>query len=51
MTHYRYLIYRSATARNFLCVCSAINRGHALKIARRMFRLERTAYAVVEGLI
>jgi hypothetical protein len=43
MTHGRYLIYRSATALNFLCVCSAISRGHALKIARRMFRLERTA--------
>jgi hypothetical protein len=44
----RYLIYRSADAREYLCVCAARNRAHALKIARRMFRLTRTAPAVEE---
>ena len=41
----RFLIYRSAAARQFLCVCAALDKRHALKIARRMFRLDRTAYA------
>lgn len=44
----RHLVYRSESARNVLCVCAARDRRHALKIARRLFRLERTAYAVPE---
>lgn len=45
----RYLIYRSAAARQFLRVCAARDKRHALKIARRMFRLDRTAYAMKEA--
>lgn len=45
----RFLIYRSAAARQLLCVCAARDKRHALKIARRMFRLERTAYAMKEA--
>lgn len=45
----RYLIYRSAKSRDFLCVCSARDGRHALKIARRLFRLDRTAHAVPEA--
>ena len=45
----RYLIYRNAAARQFLCVCAALDKRHALKIARRMFRLDRTAYAMKEA--
>ena len=44
----RYRIYRSEKARNWLCVCAAKNEEHALVIARRMFALERTAWAVLE---
>lgn len=44
----RFRVYRSSAARTYLCVCSARDRRHALKIARRMFRLEKTAYAVSE---
>lgn len=45
----RFLVYRSARARNWLCVCAARDKRHALKIARRMFRLDRTAFAVQEA--
>ena len=45
----RFLIYRSAAAQQFLCVCAARDKRHALKIARRMFRLDRTAYAMQEA--
>lgn len=44
----RFLIYRSEAARTFLCVCAGRDKRHALTIARRMFNLDRTAYAVVE---
>lgn len=44
----RFWIYRSAEAKHFFCVCAAHDRRHALKIARRMFRLERTACAIPE---
>ena len=44
----RFLVYRSSSSPNYLCVCSARDKRHALKIARRMFRLERTATAVLE---
>jgi hypothetical protein len=49
MSATRYLVFRSHTARDWLCVCAARDRRHALKIARRIFRLERTAFAVAEG--
>lgn len=45
----RYLVYRSAKARNHLCVCAARDRRHALRIARQMFRLERAAFAIPEN--
>lgn len=45
----RYLVYRSAASRNFLCVCAARDKRHAVQIARRMFRLDRTAYAMEEA--
>lgn len=45
----RFLIYRSSAARQFLCVCAARDKRHALAIARRMFRLDRTAYAMKEA--
>ena len=44
----RFLIYRSDTAKHFLCICSARDKAHALKIARQIFFLSRTAYAVPE---
>ena len=45
MTTRRFKVFRSATSRDFLCICAARDKRHALKIARRMFRLERTAMA------
>lgn len=45
----RYKVFRSNTARNFLCICAARDPNHALKIARRWFRLERTAWATEEA--
>ena len=45
----RYLVYRSRKSRGYLCVCAARDRRHALRIARQMFTLERTAFAVPEG--
>jgi hypothetical protein len=44
----RYMVFRSAKAREFLCICKARNEQHALEIAGRMFRLERTAWAIAE---
>lgn len=44
----RYLIFRSAKSRSFLCVCAARDGRHALSIARQMFQLDRTARAVAE---
>lgn len=44
----RFLIYRSAASKVHLCVCAARDKRHAVAIARRLFRLERTAYAVPE---
>jgi len=44
----RYKVFRSAQSKDFLCICAARDKRHALKIARRMFRLERTAMAVLE---
>ncbi len=45
----RFLVYRSAKSRQHLCVCAARNRRHALSVARQMFPLEGTAFAVPEG--
>lgn len=41
----RWWVYRSATSKQHLCVCAARDGRHALKIARQMFRLDRTAHA------
>lgn len=49
MTLRRFYVYRSGDSRSFLCVCAARDRRHALRIARQMFRLTRTAFAVEEG--
>ena len=45
---FRFNVFRSEESRNPLCVCQARDRRHALKIARQMFVLGRTAYAVPE---
>ena len=45
----RFLIYRTAKSRQHLCVCAAREGRHALRIARQMFLLERTAFAVPEA--
>lgn len=45
----RFLVFRCRDARHHLCVCAARDKAHALLIARRMFRLERTAYAMRES--
>lgn len=42
----RFLVYRSSESRTYLCVCAARDKRHALKIARQMFRLGRTAFAI-----
>lgn len=44
----RWWVYRSATSKQHLCVCAARDGRHALKIARQMFRLDRTAHAALE---
>ena len=45
----RFLVFRTAKARHFLCICAARDETHALKIARQNgFRLARTACAVRE---
>lgn len=49
MNLHRFLIYRSAKAKHFLCVCAARDKRHALKIARQNFKLDRTAYAIPEA--
>lgn len=45
----RFLIYRSADAQELPCGCAARDKRRALTIARRMFRLDRTAYAMKEA--
>jgi len=44
----RFYVFRSSTARDYLCVCAARDKRHALKIARQNFKLDRTAYAMLE---
>lgn len=44
----RHLVYRSHNAKVHLCVVDARDRRHALKIARRTFKLDKTAYAIRE---
>lgn len=44
----RYRVYRSPASRTYLCVCAARDRRHALRIARQLFVLPRTAYALPE---
>jgi hypothetical protein len=45
----RFLVFRSHESRDFLCVAAARDRKHALRIARQIFRLSRTARAVPEA--
>ena len=42
----RFAIYRSRESKNLLCYCMARDRQHALKIARGIWTLTRTARAV-----
>jgi hypothetical protein len=44
----RFYVYRSDKSRNYLCVCAARDKRHALQIARRMFQLSKTAWAMPE---
>ena len=44
----RFKIYRSAKSRDFLCIVAARDGRHALKIARSIFTLDRTAKAIRE---
>lgn len=51
LTHLtRYLVFRSKESRDFLCVCAARDSKHALRIARQIFTLSRTASAIPERL-
>lgn len=45
----RFLVYRSAKSPAYLCVCSARDAAHALKIAKQNgLTLHRSAFAVRE---
>lgn len=44
----RFRIYRSRTAKTYLCVVSARNCTHALQVARQMFTLAPGAIAAPE---
>ncbi len=44
----RFLVFRTANSRNYLCICAARDQAHALKIAAQQFRLDSTAYALEE---
>jgi len=44
----RFRVYREAGARQFLCIAAAKDAKHAVKIARQLFRLTRTAWATPE---
>jgi len=44
----RYLVFNDDKSRQYLCVCAARDRAHALKIARQNFKLTRTAHAIRE---
>ncbi len=41
----RYLVYSNRKAADFLCVVTACNKFHALKVARQEHELKRGAYA------
>lgn len=43
----RYEVYR-APGRPYLCIAAARDAKHALKIARQMFKMPRTSFAVLE---
>ena len=45
-THSRFRVWRSSKARSFLCIAAARDERHALQVARQLFRLERSAFAV-----
>jgi hypothetical protein len=44
----RYMVFTAPSRREPLCICAARDKKHALKIARQLFALPRTAYAVEE---
>ncbi len=45
----RFYIYTGPKSRSHLCVVSATDHRHALKVARQTFTLKRSAYARPEG--
>lgn len=47
----RFHVYREAKDRQFLCIAAARDAKHAVRIARQMFRLTRTAWATPERMV
>jgi len=47
----RFRVYREAKSRQCLCIAAARDSKHAVKVARQLFRLTRTAWATPEPLI
>lgn len=45
----RWLVFRSRKSPAHLCVCAANDAKHAVKIARNIWSLDRTAFAIPEG--
>ena len=44
----RFLIFKSRERKTWLCVVAARDKRHALTIARRIFYLSRSAFALEE---
>lgn len=44
----RFLIFKGRERRTWLCVVAARDKRHALSIARRIFYLSRSAFALEE---
>lgn len=47
---HRFHVYRTRTSPRRLCICAARDKAHALRIARGIWQLDRTAYATPESL-
>lgn len=43
----RFKVYRSSKAHDFLCICAGRDKRHALKIARQIFTLDKTAFSLL----
>jgi hypothetical protein len=44
----RWLVYRTRKSANHLCVVAAQDKAHALRVARGIWALDRTAFAIPE---